>query len=165
MSRTLLLECPRNPAGGLLPNSLKHDRFHPLFALSLILFTPAGWAENLGMELLSTGITPAAIIEEPGDPIEEIVVFGIREQDDADEARQLLEDPLLKHVLRDFELSQQLERDTTHNEEAAGIGPMSPRLRLGYAPREELREAVDEEPSRLLPLDLVRPAIVIELDF
>jgi len=165
MSRILSRECPRNPARDTLPNLLRHNRRLPLFALSLIMFGPAGWAENLGMELLSTGITPAAIVEAPGDSIEEIVVFGVREQDDADEARQLLEDPLLKHVLRDFELSQQLERDTTQNEEAAGIGPMSPRLRLGYAPREELREAVDEEPSRLLPLDLVRPAIVIELDF
>lgn len=165
MSRTLLPECPRNPAGGLLPNSPGHHHRLPLFALSLIMFAPAAWAENLGMELLSTGITPAAIIEKPGDPIEEIVVFGVREQDNGEQARQLLEDPLFQQILRDFELSQQLERYTEESEAAAGIGPLSPRLRLGYAPPEELRKAVDEEPSRLLPLDLVRPAIVIEIDF
>lgn len=164
MSRKPSLERLRNPARAGRLNRQGGDWRSPCLVLAMILFVPVAAAENLGMELLSTGITPATLYDEPGDSIDEIVVLGVREKDDAERTRRLLEDPLLQHILRDFELRQQLERETGHGEEAAGIGPSSPRLRVGYEPPEESREPSREEPSRL-PLDLVKPAIVIEFDF
>lgn len=164
MFRSLSPERPRDTARAVPKYFPRHVWRIPILMLSLTMPVHVAWAENLGMELLSTGITPTTIIEEPRDSIDEIVVFGVREQDETEGSLQPLEDPLLQRILRDFEMRQELERDTEHHAEAPGIGSPSPRLRIGYASHEELRKPVDEEPSRL-PLDLVKPAIVIELDF
>jgi len=123
---------------------------------SLTLISRAD-AEPLGAELLSSSI----LLEEK--PLEEIVVYGIRGSDEPTFGQRLMSDKLLLEVLEDAEMRQRLE-DDFKKLVFAEIGGGDRKLRLGYDVKANLVDQAALQPSRL-PLDLVAPAVVLNLSF
>ncbi len=135
-----------------------------LLAAFALVAAEVSYAEKLGVELLSTTIATAAVADEPELPADEIVVFGFRNEDGTVRPRRLLNDPLLQHILHDFEMRQELEEEFAWRLESADPELERPSVRIGYDPRDEVREPTEKE-SLDLPMDLIRPAIVISVDF
>lgn len=129
---------------------------------AVLVWTGDARADQLGMELLSTTFSLSAYQDAPR-PFDEIIVLGSPEEQELPE-QSALEEALLERILRDFELSQEIEKELEWRVKATSLDERLPRVRLGYDLREEAREPVREE-QRLLPLDLVTPATLISLDF
>ena len=136
-----------------------------LFLLAALLFATAEYsvAEQLGVELLSTTIATTTLGGDSETPLDEIVVVGIRDADGTVRPRRLLNDPLLQHILHDFEMRQELEREFRGRLDSAPMDA-TPTVRIGYEAMDEEREP-ERKQSLELPLDLIRPAIVISVDF
>ncbi len=130
----------------------------------MIAVAEVSYAEKLGAELLSTTIASAAVADESELPTDEIVVVGIRNDDGTVRPRRLLNDPLLQRILHDFEMRQELEEEFAWRLESAEPEVERPAVRIGYDLREEAREPTEKE-SLELPMELIRPAIVISVDF
>jgi hypothetical protein len=137
-----------------------------LFLLAVLLFATAeySFADKLGVELLSSTIAATTTTQDWETPVDEIVVVGIRAEDGTVRPRRLLSDPLLQHILHDFEMREELEREFAGRLESADADDDSPDVRIGYDLGEQDREP-ERKQSLELPLDLIRPAIVISLDF
>ena len=137
-----------------------------LFLIAVLLFAAADYsfADHLGLELLSTTIASTTITQDRETPADEIVVVGIRDEDGTVRPRRLLNDPLLQHILHDFEMRHDLEREFAERLESADTDADSPTLRMGFEVTEQGREPGRKQ-SLELPLDLIRPAIVISVDF
>ena len=118
-----------------------------LASLLLLAAAEISFAEQLGVELLSTTIASTTIAQESETLLDEIVVVGIREDDGTVRPQRLVNDHLLQQVLHDFEMRQ----------ERTGV-------RIGHNVAEEAREPQRQQ-SLELPMELVRPAIVISVDF
>lgn len=137
-----------------------------LFLLGLMLFLAAelSFAEQLGAELLSITMATTTATPEPAASIDEIVVVGTRNDDGAALPRRLLDDPLLTRILHDFELRQELEEEFQWRLKSAYAAEQRPPYRLGHDPREDVRKP-EKKQALALPMELIRPAIVISVDF
>lgn len=137
-----------------------------LFLIAVLLFATAeySFAERLGVELLSTTIASTTITQDRETPVDEIVVVGSRGDDGTVRLRRLINDPLLQHILHNFEMAHELERDFAGRLESADTDANPPTFRIGFEVTEQGREP-ERKQSLELPLDLIRPAIVISVDF
>ncbi len=145
-----------DPAGALLPRAWV---VLSLLAAALLIAASAR-AEQLGLDLLST--TVASAVVDDGASMDEIVVLG--KAADEEEGGRILSDPLLRKILRDFEMQQQLEDEFEALVEKRGLAAQQPPFRLGYDPVAEAHEQVVLDPGPL-PLDLIEPAVIIKVDF
>ena len=164
MSVTSVSFPPRNPLFGSRATP-SNTGLH-LFLAALLIFAAAeiSFAEQLGAELLSTTIASSTLSKDADAPLDEIVVVGIRNEDGTVRPRRLLNDPLLQHILHDFEMRQELEREFEGRLETRDASDILPGVRLGYESNEQARDPEDKQAVEL-PLDLIRPAIVISFDF
>ena len=134
-------------------------------ALAFAGLTAAGKAaaEPLGVELLTTSISANSVTFESTQPVEEIVVYGIRGSDEPTFGQRFMSDKLLMEIFRDARVSRQLEEDFKSRVVVAELGPGPRQLRLGYDARSTLIEQAREQ-SRL-PLDIVAPAVILSFSF
>ena len=135
-----------------------------LASLLLLAAAEISFAEQLGVELLSTTIASTTIAQESETLLDEIVVVGIREDDGTVRPQRLVNDHLLQQVLHDFEMRQELERDFEGRLESEPADDDRTGVRIGHNVAEEAREPQRQQ-SLELPMELVRPAIVISVDF
>ncbi len=164
MSVNIDPESRSNPVFGSHATSSNTGWRLSLVALLFFIAAELSFAEQLGAELLSTMIATTSMTEDTEASIDEIVVIGIRNEDGTVRPRRLLNDPLLQHILHDFEMRQELEKEFEWRMESAYPEEDSPTVRIGYDLREETREPARKQ-SLELPMELIRPAIVISVDF
>jgi len=113
---------------------------------------------------LPVAIDGADATEDSRDAIDEIVVYGNRDRDGSDNTPSLPIDPLQARVLREIRELGLLEREFDWRTENARLDITPPRIRFGYDPRDYAR-APAPGLQQTLPLDLVRPATVVSIDF
>lgn len=135
-----------------------------LTLVSLLLFGAAGVAsaDQFGVELLATSV--ASVSTGPEAPIDEIVVIGNRDKPDSLRPGPVIEDPLLEDILEDFEMRHELEKEAETRLQLLEAESEPFAIRVGYDAYAATREALEQQ-HRELPLDLVRPATVISIDF
>ena len=138
-----------------------------VLALPLSALLAAGTAA-LGEPVDDVGALPVAIdvpdaTGDGRDAIDEIVVYGNRDRDSSD-TPSLPIDPLKARVLREIRELELLEGEFDWRSERPRLEVRPPRIRFGYDPRNDTRTP-DLGLQRTLPLDFVRPATVVSVDF
>ncbi len=96
--------------------------------------------------------------------IDEIIVFGIRKPRVEDPKPDLLIDPLRARVLKEIRELKLLDGEFEWRAETSDLDVEPPRLRVGYDPRSDAR-LPEPSPQVRLPIDRVRPATLLSVDF
>ena len=96
--------------------------------------------------------------------IEEIVVFGYRKPRVEAPNPKLFEDPLRLRVMKEIRELRLLDGEFEWRTETADLSIEPPRLRVGYDPRSDDR-LPELSPQVRLPIDQVRPATLLSVDF
>jgi len=95
--------------------------------------------------------------------MDEIVVYAYRGMDGR-AYDSLLVNPLRERILKEIRPLDVLDQPFEWRMETAHLEVSPPRIRFGYDPRTDER-AAEFLTAQLLPLDLMRPATIISVDF
>ena len=111
----------------------------------------------------SASIALDAGVELVSKRMDEIVVYAYRGMDGrAYDA--LLINPLRERILKEIRQLDVLDEEFEWRMETAHLEVSPPRIRFGYDPRTDER-AAEFLMAQLLPLDLMRPATIVSVDF